>query len=469
MVISPQRLARISQVFALLCVGIILAWVLAQGVYAVASVDDFCYGNRGAHDGVLNTVMTEYFSWGGRYSSTVLIAWFASHPNVLTHYYFLCPFIILAANFAASGHLLKRIGMESRSFLFIFFVLLIASYSLRQSVFWLSGGITYGLACAVFIAIIAEEFTLFTKENAPAISRVVLLSFASLILAGFNETIMIAHIALLATLFCISYERKRKITRAIGVILLFAIVGAVIVYLAPGNDIRGVHFPHRNLLLSVIKSFFWLFWKYGIFFFPTVVVFYCALVLFAPKMKEETSSVYAMYFKLALFMGLWGSAFTRFYAKSSSGADRTHTVDYALVTILALMAALHHYRERHADIQKAMKHLYEAKLLPHVYIILVGTFLTFVIRPVMDPFIIKTALHDIKYAAEYKKYTMTRINTLKNTPQDEISQLPDYPHKQQALTFFDDVTADPEDWRNTCFASYYSLNKVQLTAPLPEE
>ena len=36
---------------------------------------------------------------------------------------------------------------------------------------------------------------------------------------------------------------------------------------------------------------------------------------------------------LALFCALWGSAFTRFYAKHSSGPDRTHTVDYALVTL----------------------------------------------------------------------------------------------------------------------------------------
>ena len=458
----PEKIANISQNIALIFVGIVLAWIAVQAFYTVPSVDDFCYGNRGLHGGAIATVIDEYFGWGGRYTDIFIITEFGSHPTLLLHYYFICPFTILVANFFASRHFLKKTGVVCCRFTFIFFVLLVSSYSLRQTLFWLSGSITYGLSNALFITLVGEVFALFSEGAAHAKGRIVILSAAAFILAGFNETIMIAHVVLLLCLLYGCFMRDHKINRPLATILILAMIGAIIVYLAPGNSIRSEHFPHPYIIVAAIKSFFWVFWRYGIFYLPTVIIFYCALALFSPEMKKTPPYFTAIYLHLSLFVALWASAFARFFTKSSSGPDRTRTVDYAIVTLLSFMTALYLYQKRKDDIRSALATLQGIKLLPHAYILLVGTFLTFNLRPVMDPLVIKTALHDIQYAASLKKYMRERFEIVTTNPKGELLQLPDFPEKTQALTYFDDITENPDDWRNVCFASYNGLSKVAL-------
>jgi len=456
----PEKIAAFARKFVLLCVLLVLAWIVAQGYYAVASADDFCFGAK-AHDGIFNTIVNDYLGWDGRYSSTFFITWFVSYKILLTKYYFVCPLVILAANLAASKHFLKKTGVDSHAFALIFFVLYIASFSLRETVFWLSGGFTYGLAAALFISLIGEEFALFSATTAPAKIRILILSLGAFFLAGFNETVMVAHIALLGGLLYGHFLRSRKISVPITAIMLCAIIGAIIVYLAPGNAIRSEHFPPHNVIPAAIKAFFWVFWRYAIFFLPTCIVLYSALILFAPAIKREASLFATKIYSLSLFLALWGSAFTRFYSKVSSGPERTHTIDYAVVTLLAFIAAWHCYRKRRDDISHALQWLHEIKLLPHLYIFLTGTFLLFMIRPVMDPLIIKTALHDINYASALHKYMATRFHSLPES--GELVQLPDDPDKSKPITYFDDITPDPDNWRNICFANNFGLGKVQLT------
>jgi hypothetical protein len=46
----------------------------------------------------------------------------------------------------------------------------------------------------------------------------------------------------------------------------------------------------------------------------------------------------------------------------------------------------------------------------------------------------------------------------------QFREIADVKVKRDAITFFDDITADATDWRNRCFAAYFGLQKVTLTA-----
>ena len=66
-------------------------------------------------------------------------------------------------------------------------------------------------------------------------------------------------------------------------------------------------------------------------------------------------------------------------------------------------------------------------------------------------------------AAAYYACARTRLDAL-NDPQSRNAVLEEYPVKPYVL-FFDDITADPDDWRNQSVSVYYSKESVVLGTP----
>lgn len=138
--------------------ALFLAWVLWNAFQAIPAVDDFCYGYGGKLNGVLGNVIDVYQHWSGRYTATFLITLFGSSEGTLLHYYFLVPLSILLLNIYAVRRLLS-VFCEDRLIIWLgVSALLLAFFQMRQSLFWLAGGATYGIASGIFLLLIAEEF-----------------------------------------------------------------------------------------------------------------------------------------------------------------------------------------------------------------------------------------------------------------------------------------------------------------------
>lgn len=439
----------------------VLTWIGVQAIFAVPAADDFCYGSRAMREGVFKAVVNEYFKWGGRYTSTFLMSWFSSSKSLLTQYYFIGPAVILATNLFATRYLLATIDIRSRWFVIVFFAVLISSYSLRESVFWVPGGITYGLGSALFISIIAAELSLVTHGSPPTVSRVATVAFATLVLAGFNETIMVAHVTLLLCLFILCTIFDKNLCRAIGILLSAAIVGASVVALAPGNSIRATFFPHPQFLLSLASSLYWVIKTYFMFSVVTTLLLICALIIFVPKSEEleRGQAIAPIYIWASLLGALWASAFTRFYSLGSQGPPRASTVDYAITTLLCLLIAWDLYK-------RLLRHNSHRRFSPVSLVFLTCGFATaLLLRPVPDRLRLTSALDNIQHAFQLNRYMSNRLESLPNDG-GEAMDISDYEDKHQAITFFADITSDRNDWKNACFARYFNLKQVSLTNQL---
>lgn len=458
---SSNKALMYSQRGILVFLGICFTWLIWNTTNAFPAVDDFCYGARANRDGILGSVASEYMSWGGRYTATLLISAFASSREILLNGYFLAPLAILAANFLAVSHFLNKTGIPTKSYKFVFFAIAIALFSFREAVFWMAGGFTYGIGCALFLVLIAEEFGIFLQarkhEDPPSWARTFMLSGASLVLAGFNETLMVAHAALLSLLFsfCVVARRKNGVIFRTGIILAFAILGALIVINAPGNLAREATLAPPALFRSMGKSFLWIFERYTHVFLGCWLLFYSSLIVFNPLQKNTLEKSEFRMIAAALFITLWAALFTRAYALNGSGPSRVHTVDLLLVSLLAFHAARHVYSANREAVFQSRK------LMP-IFMSFVGIFITAVtLRAGADGVSFTDTLTSLKYSRPLKQSMDARFKQAEHAPGASL-EVSRYPDKTRSMTFFDDIQPDAKDWRNVCFADYFHLKDVRL-------
>jgi hypothetical protein len=458
----PTRAVTFSRHGIVIFLGICLAWVIWNTAFAFPAVDDFCYGLRARRDGIFGAVVSEYLTWGGRYSSTLLLAAFASSKSNLLHAYFIVPIAVLSANLIAACYFLRKLGINSRRYQFVFFVAVIALFSFRESVFWMAGAFTYGIGCALFLVLIAEESGFFLdvlnkRQSRLSWPKTAALSAASFVLAGFNETIMVAHAVLLIQLFLFSLlaRQKDRVIYQVGIILLFAMIGAFIVNHAPGNLAREAPLATPDLLRSIGKSFWWIFERYTHVFLTCWLLFYSSLIVFDPVQGKTIEKPEFKLIAVVLFITLWAALFTRAYALNGSGPSRTHSVDLLLVSLLAFHAARYVYSANKEAV------LHSRRMMP-IFMSFVGIFITAItLRANADGLSLNDTLAGLKYGRPLKQQMEARF-TLAEQAAGKSLQFADFPDKTRSITYFDDIRPDSKDWRNTCFAGYFDLIDVKL-------
>lgn len=460
---QPRNLAstiKFSQSAIVLFLSICFAWICLKSVNAIPSVDDFCYGARAAREGVLQSVVSEYLGWSGRYSATFFMSAFGGSRFLLTAY-FLVPFSILFINFLASCHFINKFFVRSKIYSFIFFISIISVFSFREAVFWMSGGYTYGIAAATFLLLIAEEagiyFDFIAKRPPPSLIKATMLCGLTLFLAGFNEVVMLAHITFLALIFLFIATKKQKsfALYTIGAMLIFAIAGALIVATAPGIAVRVATVAAPDLLRSVVKSFGWIFERYTHIFLISWLLFFSSLIVFSPQKRVVFGRVEFLATAVGLFFALWAAIFARAYAYDGSGPPRTHTIDILIVGLLAFAAAWYVYESNGESV-------YQSRKLKPIFLSFVGIFITLLIlRPGADGVSFTETLTSLKYSSSLKNYMVSRFDSAQSGKKTNL-ELPDLPEKSRSVTFFDDIRQDAGDWRNVCFARYFELNSVQL-------
>ena len=450
--ISDRRLAQICLIaFSLLAVAF-LGWVLWNALQAIPAVDDFCYG-AGAHErGVVQNVVVEYFTWGGRYTAAFLISAFAGADTLLFHYYYLVPLTILALNFLAVRHFLSSVGLKTKVMLLLFFVVIMATFRMRESLFWLSGGATYGVSCALFLALIAEEWRIFTGAVQLRGQRTLVLSIASILLASFNETVMLAHITLLFPLLVVSMATKNN--RAVAWIMAAAIAGALISGLAPGNFLRAGLTPHNaNVLVAALVSLKLLVIKYALPMLVSVFMFRCLLWFCRVRREFSFTRNQAFAFCLFLLLALWASIFARAYALDELGPERARTIDFLLVNLIGFFVATQFYQRSRTKSEEQARPII-AGLISCVFIaamagLVLAPNLTW--RPLLDGMQESMRLRDLITA---------RLN-IASAAKGQALVVEAYKQDQKPITFFNDIKEDPKQWENGCFVNYFGLKEIR--------
>jgi hypothetical protein len=462
--ISPRILGLAkSAVFTFLLAC--LAWIVWNTSNAFPSVDDFCYSARAAREGVLRSVAIEYASWGGRYSATFLLSAFGQSRELLLHYYFIVPLSILLLNLLACAYFLRVWLFRPTSFLLPFFMTVLALFSFRETIFWMAGGYTYGIAIALLIPLIAEELRLLgnclSDQPHPSHTRMLLLCTASIVLAGFNETVMVAHIALLLTLMliCLVVKRNARFACSVAALLCSAILGAYIVRHAPGNLVRQPALAALQFLPALGRSLLWIFERYTLTLLFSSLLFYSSLIIFQPKPRKAFSRPEFIAVAGMLFTGLWAALFARAYALGDAGPARAQAVDHLFMSLLSFFIAWNAYNRNQEAVFQARRHM-------PIFFSFLGLFIiSFCLRTGPDGQPFREVLGNLRYSHPLKAFMFIRLEQAQQALGKALT-LSDYPDKARPATYFDDVQEDPKDWRNACFATYFSLSEVRV---VPQE
>lgn len=287
--------------------------------------DDFCELASVEKNGVLGHVISSYNGWSGRYSYYFLIALFFQIPKFLQG-------IVLAVFFILNFIVLKKIvdilfsnsNSNDKRFIFfvfsfIFFLLILMDNSYYSLIFNPVLNFTYFFP--LFFIFLMVYF-LIIKKFKINFFNLLLLFFLGFFLSGFQENLMLIlnFIFLIFNLYVFLLRNKEtsfEFKARLFFIFLGLLVGGIVMYLAPGNNVRGSYFLKMsfyqsmlqafNLILNDIKTF-----NYFNNFILNIIYIFSILVFFDFKSKIKNVDFIKKKLEIILISSFFIGVFLRF-------------------------------------------------------------------------------------------------------------------------------------------------------------
>lgn len=244
---DPQR-SDPRLLVALLALLLPLLAYIVLGFANRASTDDYCFASRAVEYGFWESQAWWWNNWQGTYSSTfvqsvigALAAWQVS-PFLLIFFWNLTAFWAVREWMLLLGLRPSRLALLAS--LGLIFAAFSGTANVFQSVFWVSGAVTYTspliLLCAA-MAVLARALRRTDDALLPYAALIAGLAIAS---AGFSPIYAVVQVATFVLtfgalqLFAPPALRQRGQILA-GTAFLFAVLGLLLMYTAPGTSIRS--------------------------------------------------------------------------------------------------------------------------------------------------------------------------------------------------------------------------------------
>lgn len=468
---------------------LLLAPILFVGSYDRPFADDYDYSIL-THEVVENggnvidiikaaikTDLNFYNNWQGLYSSAFILS---LQPAIFGEtFYSLTCFIVLAIAFLClclSMRILnKHFINQSNIFIFTSTILILTILALllpsaTQGLYWYNGAMNYmpwAFTNFLGICILIELF--FTEKKTMKFYSLLIFSILlSFFTSGGNHVTAFANILFMifATVFLI-FKKKRFYSI---LPLLFAIIGFVIMYLAPGTAARqmaiqqlGFHAP--SIGETIISSFkevkisisAWLNFKW-----------FLSLILLTPLFFEISKNIkhkitikcpiLSIIFSLIVIGGMFA---VPYYAMGTFGKPRLTNVVWITFIILSWInytLILGFLENKHVitfDLDgEDFKKMF-------VVIALISLFLVFYLPQDDVCSNSYVCLHEL-HSGVAKKFSIEmddRIKYIKSTNETEIKLKPITPG---SVLYFYDIRDDPEEWPNTSMEKYFNKKSISI-------
>ena len=255
---------RRTQDFLVLTVLLVL---LARHVQVAAYVhpygDDLSYAMKGHLQGFWEGLVQEHRTWNGRYFSNILVL---HGPMALgmekgLPLYRMVPVLLMAGFVLAAFVLLRTVlrdVLAPRLALIVALAFLLSYLHLMphagEGLYWYTGAVTYLVPCILSLLHIAFLFSWCRGQGIlPGWLLLPLVLLLTAAIVGSNEVAM-AHVLIVQAMALV------LVGRGTGRMMLWGLLGwamlcALVVYMAPGNDVREAHFIHtRELLRTVVHG-----------------------------------------------------------------------------------------------------------------------------------------------------------------------------------------------------------------------
>lgn len=340
---------KLTAVFALLALALLLVPLVRISFYAVPWYDDYNYGSFakagmeeggpfwGAIQGALFCVKTQWYAWQGTYSS---IFFMSLMPAVWGEdKYFLGPLFLLALLVISVFVLVKVLAMDvlggdGSSCLVLQAVVsamtVVLIYSSQAGFFWYNGGIHYvGMHSFGMLFAAAAIRLLLAKGRLQIILLALFTMLGAFLTAGANYVTALQGGIVLLLIGATGFFRQRRLRKVLLLIPALCVYAAGFYknVTAPGNSVRAGSYvgwglsPVRAILRSFLEAWSHM-WEFTDFITLTV------LVLLAPviwQMVKKCGFVFRLPGLVAvLSFCLYASGFTpSLYSLGHAGLSRT--------------------------------------------------------------------------------------------------------------------------------------------------
>lgn len=226
---------------------------LARFVHPFA--DDWSYAVAGMRTELLPRLWDEYHLWNGRYFSNLLVL---RGPMVLglergLVLYRLVSVALMLLTWAGAYALIRAIAAHAidrwhgllGALLFVV-VFLNMMPDLSEGIYWYTGSVTYQLPNALLLFLVACWVVVLRTPEQRRPLHLVAIALLITVIVGCNELHMVFVVLLHTGLLACGYRSTGRLQRAVAAFLLLSVLCAAVVYLAPGNEMRGGQFPERQ-------------------------------------------------------------------------------------------------------------------------------------------------------------------------------------------------------------------------------
>ncbi|HSA34471.1 MAG TPA: DUF6056 family protein, partial [bacterium] len=433
-----------------------------------------------------------YRNWSGRYSSSLIIFflwWTDSVPLYRLVHAFLFLFSVFSCFFLFERLLPSDTPRRTPIAAAIIFSALFfaGTPSLVEAAYWMGGAEMYHFSTSLSLIIVGALLSPRTILH----ERVdhFLLAFCILIIAGSNEISMLLLILILAAATLFRSLRSGRVDRRSALLLGLAVLFSLGVILAPGNAARSLSFTHHHdLLFSAGATTALLLFLVPLWLINPLLWICSALYLWwratgAPALTLPAHRRIPMAILFLVLMA--GTVFPSFWAAGVPPSGRHLNITYAIFLLFWLYL-----------LETVMLPWITAKfpMHPRFYgraILVALTF--FILYSVLIASIPrqKEWSHDIEqYLAEpsravayllshyarnnltdafsdlvtlralrYDRTLTARYRFIADCPAAGPCTVPEVADPPPSI-FFRDITADPGDWKNVCYARYFDKERI---------
>jgi hypothetical protein len=472
-----QRLARGALAGAIL---LAVAVMLIYTYYAVAMADDYCRAGLPANLDWLARVKKLYMEWSGRWAvHSLYVLTFPKIAITSTSYSLLLLFSgpIWFLIFYITAHILFGNAMRRGEKAFLALILTVIFWASMpgpgETWYWLTGSIEYQIpfllmSCCLLILTGSLNSSSYIK-----IISCIGAAILAVLVTGFNELIGLLLLGLLSVGIILSlFWRRLDAALGFASVLGFTAIGLAVNVLAPGTAVHAAVSTNPYNFSTAIRLVFlepgqsplpWLGQPSMLWFTILVLTSPGFLSRLPTWVRTPRTSAVRLWLVFVPLIGLAAVHLTLLAADYAQGVDaptRILNIAYAVFLIgwfaslipVGLLSTETAVPDQ--SLGKAL-HLVAAVMLP-VSIVLGANVMSGLssLRKTAREFAPAMAARQVmmRAAAENNAHQGGPI---------ELSPIASNPK----LFFWNDITEDPEDWRNECFARFYRVGSVRVSKP----
>ncbi len=466
-----------------LTIFLVLLAVLARHIWLATYVhpygDDFSYAYNGMRSVLADRLLLEYQNWNGRYFSNILVLRgpLNAGSDLGLILYRCVPVLLIGLLVHATWSLLRTARLMERSGMSSLIVAMagVAIYihlmpHAGEGLYWYTGAVTYLLPgiFLLYLGVVVLRFAR-AKNQWETGAWSVLAMLLVVAIAGSNELAMVYMVLVAAVALIMSFRGEKRLRLLFLGVFITSVICGLIVYLAPGNTVRGDYFAHaKEPLRTVAYAAAQTVRFAGYWMLSPVFVLSTIVILDWARRRADTHPMFSWLSRVdrrLVLLALLGAMFIGmalpYWSTGILGQHRTVNATLFIFLPLAWLAFLVW------DVQVFRPKAWSLPLAAPRYrplLLAVMAFFLFFGRHdgdvTSDLFSGRAARYD---AQCLERYVLVQEAIASGASELDLEVLSDPPKSLSVL----DLSVDPGHWMNTSLVLYFGGKHLQILAVEP--